>query len=166
MVSCLSWLCASINVIKLKLPVPSNVKKYGLKVLTTEVFGKDILVMVSSNHCINWWGLCMWSARYNGTVVDNTVQHTNCYGNETSYTLLIWGRWFRQWHRKFQLSSSFWVTVMAWKFTFFHLNIRKHIVIMLVVWNFVWHNTTILHINIVFRHYIYDITILEFKTFV
>ena len=47
-----------------------------------------------------------------------TVQHTKCYGNETRYTLLIWGCWIRKWHRNFQLSYSFWVTVMARNFTF------------------------------------------------
>jgi hypothetical protein len=45
-----------------------------------------------------------------------TDQHTKCYGNETSYTLLISGRWIRKWQRKFQLSFSFRVTV---KFHFF-----------------------------------------------
>ena len=59
------------------------------------------------------------------TVSDITVQHTKCYGNETSQTLLIWGRRIRKWQRNFQLSSSFWVTVMAWNFTFFQLNIRS-----------------------------------------
>jgi len=55
----------------------------------------------------------------------NTVQNTKCYGNKTSYPLLNWGRWIRKWHRNFQLSSSFWVTVMACNFTFFQLNIRS-----------------------------------------
>ena len=50
---------------------------------------------------------------------DSAVQHTKCYGNEISYTLIFWGRWIRKWHRNFQLSSSFRVTVMTWNFTFF-----------------------------------------------
>ena len=31
--------------------------------------------------------------------VYNTVQHTNCYGNETSQTLLFWDRWIRKWQK-------------------------------------------------------------------
>ena len=55
----------------------------------------------------------------------NTVQHTKCYGNETGYTLLIWGRWIRKWHRNFQLSYTFRVTVMSWNYSFLQLNIRS-----------------------------------------
>ena len=51
---------------------------------------------------------------------NNTVQHTKYYGNETSWTLLIWGHWIRKWHTNFQFSCSFRDTVMAWNFTFFN----------------------------------------------
>jgi hypothetical protein len=40
-----------------------------------------------------------------------TLNNTKCYGNESSYTLQIWGHWIRKWHRNFQLSYSFRVAV-------------------------------------------------------
>jgi len=82
--------------------------------------------MYVTNADKSYWN--MWRnvslKKSNSSFKHNTEQYTKCCGNESSYTLLIWGRWIRKWHRNFQLSYSSRVVVKVHYFSKYILGLR------------------------------------------